>query len=74
MLKRLAQDVIRCDDDFDDRAALMDSGIDSLSATTFINSLESQWDILLAGTGVSKMLQFSILFVFLSLLSFHFSS
>lgn len=74
VLKRLAQDVIRCDDDFDDRAALMDSGIDSLSATTFINSLESQWDILLAGTGVSKMLQFSILFVFLSLLSFHFSS
>eukprot|EP00434_Breviolum_minutum_P027964 symbB.v1.2.024742.t2/scaffold2365.1/size83366/10 len=49
VLKRLAQDVIRCDDDFDDRAALMDSGIDSLSATTFINSLESQWDILLAG-------------------------
>ena len=48
VVKRLAQDVMRCDD-FDECSALMDSGIDSLNATTFINSLESQWDIHLAG-------------------------
>lgn len=47
LVRQTAMELIRCD--FQDNQPLLDLGIDSLSATSFINSLESQLDINLAG-------------------------
>ena len=47
LVRQTAMEFIRCD--FQDNQPLLDLGIDSLSATSFINSLESQLDINLVG-------------------------
>ena len=49
MVREVAKEIVR--GDFEDDEALMDIGIDSLSATTLINKLESQLDVSLTGHG-----------------------